>query len=295
MDKLCRYNNYNPTTGEISGTEKPVYAYFDESSIPADYTDINSIENLNDFGFNLEEYDYKRVRDLIKAEVDSIGFGSLTASQKVIAATHKIGTHAERLAAFGGNVDTLVLVGVDYHSKVSEVRRIRMAYGISCVHNHLEHITLEINVKLLQNDPTNFQKQDNSGLTTLDVPPVSPTVEDRYIVGSSPSGDWIGQEGNIAEWNGSNWFFVPRIFVTLPEWILKTIDPDNLLYKYLDLGLGGFIDGDNATGLLDYINSTTGTTWQGSGLRSEPYTPEGLADMSAFADKMLDILQKGIY
>jgi hypothetical protein len=131
MNKLCRYNDYNPTTGTIAGTEKPAYAYFDSGSIPADYTDVTTIENLDSFGFGLDNFDYKRVRDIIKEEVVSIGWESLTTSEKTIAATHKIGTHAERLAAFGASVDTLVLVGVQYHKNVSEVRTVRLAYGVS--------------------------------------------------------------------------------------------------------------------------------------------------------------------
>lgn len=37
-------------------------------------------------------------------------------------------------------------------------------------------------------------------IDTLNDPPASPADGDRYIVGCTPTGDWVGQEGNIAEW-----------------------------------------------------------------------------------------------
>jgi len=42
----------------------------------------------------------------------------------------------------------------------------------------------------------------------LAVPPTSPSAGDRYIVHSSGSGDWTGQDNNIAEWDGSAWNFI---------------------------------------------------------------------------------------
>lgn len=46
----------------------------------------------------------------------------------------------------------------------------------------------------------------------LDVPPVSPTTGDRYIVSwpaQAASGDWAGHDNEIAEWNGSSWDYTP--------------------------------------------------------------------------------------
>lgn len=37
----------------------------------------------------------------------------------------------------------------------------------------------------------------------LNDPPGYPSDGDRYIVGCSPSGAWVGQEGNIAEWKAT--------------------------------------------------------------------------------------------
>ena len=39
-------------------------------------------------------------------------------------------------------------------------------------------------------------------------PPGSPVLGDRYIIPSSPTGAWVGQSDNIAEWNGSSWTFI---------------------------------------------------------------------------------------
>lgn len=38
-------------------------------------------------------------------------------------------------------------------------------------------------------------------------PPISPTTGDRYLVSAPATGAWVGQEDNIAEWNGATWDF----------------------------------------------------------------------------------------
>lgn len=37
-------------------------------------------------------------------------------------------------------------------------------------------------------------------------PPLSPSLGDRYLVGTPAGGDWVGRDGTIAEWAGS-WVF----------------------------------------------------------------------------------------
>lgn len=45
----------------------------------------------------------------------------------------------------------------------------------------------------------------------VDTPPGSPVVGYRVIVGSSPTGDFVGHEGELAQWNGTEWVFaVPK-------------------------------------------------------------------------------------
>ncbi len=39
----------------------------------------------------------------------------------------------------------------------------------------------------------------------LTVPPGSPTAGDRYIVGSSATGAWASEDGNIAAYQNSAW------------------------------------------------------------------------------------------
>jgi len=47
----------------------------------------------------------------------------------------------------------------------------------------------------------------NSVLDELDTPPGSPTAGDRYLVIATATGDWVGHEDDIAEWDGSAWVF----------------------------------------------------------------------------------------
>ena len=54
---------------------------------------------------------------------------------------------------------------------------------------------------------------------TTSVPPASPSDGDRYILNDSPTGAWVGQNGNIALAVGSTWVFIPprvgwRAYVT---------------------------------------------------------------------------------
>ena len=46
-----------------------------------------------------------------------------------------------------------------------------------------------------------------SVLGELATPPGSPTTGDRYLVIATATGDWVGHEDDIAEWNGSTWDF----------------------------------------------------------------------------------------
>jgi len=195
-------------------------------TVPTGFTKVTDIVTLNIIASKEIGIDYKAVRDIIKDEVILKGFENLTPDEGLIAATHKIGNHAQRLAFVGGNVDILVALGTQYHGNVYMCRQTRMAWAISCVHNHLEHI----------------------------------------MVGP----------------------------YSAPEIILSEI-PVAYIDNWVGNGLGGLCDGDNTEGLFDYLNSTVGSTWENTGLRSKTWTPESLADMNAFCDKLMGIVQNGIY
>lgn len=44
-------------------------------------------------------------------------------------------------------------------------------------------------------------------INSQNAPPPTPTIGDRYRIGTGGSGAWIGQNNNIAEWNGTSWIF----------------------------------------------------------------------------------------
>lgn len=44
-------------------------------------------------------------------------------------------------------------------------------------------------------------------IATQNTPPGTPSKGDRYIVGTSPTGDWAGHANNIAWYDGSQWKF----------------------------------------------------------------------------------------
>lgn len=42
-------------------------------------------------------------------------------------------------------------------------------------------------------------------------PPASPTTGDRYLVIATATGAWAGKEGQIAEYDGTNWVFTTPV------------------------------------------------------------------------------------
>lgn len=58
-------------------------------------------------------------------------------------------------------------------------------------------------------------------------PPSSPSDGDAYIVAAGGIGDWIGQDGNIAYWDSSEWVF----YTPSEGWYADVADED-IMYRY---------------------------------------------------------------
>jgi len=58
-----------------------------------------------------------------------------------------------------------------------------------------------------------------SGLAVLD-PPAGPGVGDVYALGAAPTGDWTGQGGQLAIWQGDGWYFLAP-FEGWRAWVLE--------------------------------------------------------------------------
>lgn len=72
---------------------------------------------------------------------------------------------------------------------------------------------------------------DNWLNTVLDfgsTPPQSPSAGDRYIVEATATGDWAGQENNVAEFDGSSWSFT----VPLTGTFIDVQSENNALYYF---------------------------------------------------------------
>lgn len=87
----------------------------------------------------------------------------------------------------------------------------------------------------------------NSVLDELATPPGSPTEGDRYLVIATATGDWVGHEDDIAEWNGTTWdFTTPNLGFAV--WIEATT-----IQKVWNgtawVRLGSTIDHQNLTGV----------------------------------------------
>lgn len=124
--ELYKYDFLDLPGRTIQAGEAANDAFKYATSAPTNYTNFHTIENLHNYGFGVDDFDYKRVRDLIKIEVDIIGFSYLTANQKTIAAIHKIGTQAERYAAVNNDINKLKEYGDAYAVKLLDVRKTRL-------------------------------------------------------------------------------------------------------------------------------------------------------------------------
>lgn len=47
----------------------------------------------------------------------------------------------------------------------------------------------------------------NPVISILNTPPGSPAIGDRYLIGTAPTGVWVGLANQIAEWNGTTWVY----------------------------------------------------------------------------------------
>lgn len=83
MKKLLKYNNYNLVTERIIGEEKTALIFSD--SIPIDYTDIHTIENLSSYGTRAN-MDYQQIHAAIRELAITAGFENLTLTEKQIVA-----------------------------------------------------------------------------------------------------------------------------------------------------------------------------------------------------------------
>ena len=99
----------------------------------------------------------------------------------------------------------------------------------------------------------------NSVLGELDTPPGSPMTGDRYLVIATATGDWVGHEDDIAEWNGTSWdYTTPNKGYTV--WI-EDVNQQKTYNGTNWVSFGSTVDHGNLTGLVDddhpqYLNNT---------------------------------------
>ena len=105
-------------------------------------------------------------------------------------------------------------------------------------------------------------------------PPTTPNAGDKYIVGIAPTGDWIGHENEIAEWDGTAWTYTTptrgyianvagtRYYFTGVTWtefdlfasVYSQASVNDTMYKALENGSEGSLLNPDGT-----INATVAT------------------------------------
>jgi len=91
---------------------------------------------------------------------------------------------------------------------------------------------------------------------TTTTPPGSPSDGDRYVVKATATGDWAGQENNIAAYIDGAWsFFVPQ-----DGWLLFDVN-DGAYFKYTTAGNWSSVlaTGSDTIGWWDYNDLATHT------------------------------------
>jgi hypothetical protein len=84
-------------------------------------------------------------------------------------------------------------------------------------------------------------------------PPVSPSVGERYLIDTTASGDWIGHENSIAEWNSIAWIYTaPAIGL----WVYNISEPESF-----------YVCDGSAWTKKDFYEDQAATLNQGGGTR----------------------------
>lgn len=73
-----------------------------------------------------------------------------------------------------------------------------------------------------------FVWQPNVKDKDLTAPPGVVLKGDRYIVGASATGAWVGEDGNIAQYNGSTYDFIDK-----KEGMITYVEDEGVLYVYI--------------------------------------------------------------
>jgi hypothetical protein len=87
-------------------------------------------------------------------------------------------------------------------------------------------------------------------IDTLNDPPVSPALGDRYLIDTAPTGAWVGFPDYITEWNGSSWdFFGPPEagWITYDQSVPQFVQYNGVAWA----PFGTAVDHGSLLGLLD--------------------------------------------
>lgn len=219
--KLCAYKISDTPVNELSVYGNPDLngnkAYVADDTVPAGYQDISSIENWAKYG-SITGKDYKFVRHQIMVLAATIGWSSLSADEKLIAAQwfavdktsrNEVMTQEEQVAA-----------GVSFHKGAVASRNARTDAAMLVLFNCLE---------------------------------------------------WT----DVLE-------------------VVDDIESSNMLYKYMEYGIEGTLEGDDP-GLFDYMEARTSTPYETTGLAAKSYTTTSGSTLAEIVTKVMSILKDGDY
>ena len=161
---------------------------------------------------------YKGVRFAVKDSIGIGGGGGTVTSVSVVTTNGISGTvsNATTTPAITLQVDTINKFATR-KQLLDSVINLRNVRNVDSIYQHYDTIFYAINGTTYYLPQYSNLFLDSATIISYDVlnsqnaPPISPNTGDTYLVGTSPSGAWVGHAKDIAEWNGSSWDFTDGV------------------------------------------------------------------------------------
>ena len=259
--KLLKYNNYDDITNKITGAEKVVYKWSD--TLDVDYTELTSIEDIDNYGFNHNK-DYYFVRNQIRDRIEQKSLDTI------------IGTHNDP-TTLTPSLNDKYLIDIGVNDWLDKDNMIAIYNGTSW------------DYKSIMEDGFNLSNSSEKDVIS------------KYKIGETQQIlNYLGDINTLINYDSLydiniNKSILTRFAITktlfeieLPDDYYKILDDngtDQLITNLVVLNIIGTHAGDKRNGLSDYIDIT---------LRSKPWTPINYT-LDDLCNKCIDILVNGNY
>jgi len=280
---LCAYK----INGLAIGTDVEIWntsdlneqnAFIFSETVPNGYENISSVENINKFG-HMTKFDFKKVRDEMKNFIIAIGSTN----------TNPPETDPDSLSP---NVDDAYLIGPnavgDWLNKDGQIAKFDGAVWVYFADNGISSATESLGFSYLDSIESKIAAGHLIGSIPQQIAAYNYDAEEKQNEQFLYKMNVQECRRNRFEWAENH--FLQQIPANTAE-VLSVIELNYLNSRYYEHGLDGMFEfGDVVEGLADYIDGTTGTNFDGVGIRQKPWTTLFGSNMSTFCDELKDKL-----